>query len=218
MTSEAVTSSGNVALETALIFGLRASFFLLAQRYVKRTLFSDLRQVIHEEISVSVPSSSQSHSGPESPDEFPASPSGSLRNQLYNLTGASNSSSSILPTSRTNLGSPSRSRANSGSNSISIKKAAKAGRGVAPSLAGAIFCLSVSECSTLFALILFGGAVSLRCISLVTSRETTLMLWQISLTQLESIARSSSFAYSPPDTIGHVPPSFYPAERSVLAA
>ena len=158
--------SAPIALETAALLGLRASFYLLARRYLQRTLFSDLRQVIHEETSTSSPTSTGGH---ESPDEFPLSPSTSgttsLRDQLYNLRGAANSSSSILPvTNRAGSTTPtnSRSRANSGNNHGKSAASQATGKGVAPKLAGAIFCLSVSECSTLFALILFGGAVSLK--------------------------------------------------------
>lgn len=166
--------SAPVALETVALLGLRASFYLLARRYLQRTLFSDLRQVIHEETSASSPTSLTSNGGHESPDEYPLSPSNghsSLRDQLYNLRGAASSSSSVLPTTTTARGglvTPTRSRASSGSHGSKAQTAA--GKGVAPKIAGAVFCLSVSECSTLFALILSGGAVSLKYIILPYTR------------------------------------------------
>jgi len=172
--------NGTVALETLLVFGLRAGFFFLASRYLKRALFADLRQVIHDETSLNTSgstsngnatggaihlSSSGLNSGHESPDEFDTSytsPIGngqSLRDQLYNLRAASVSSSSVLPTSnnpRPNAAtvSPERERAN---RKAAVKKSNNAANAL--KLAGTVFCLSVSECSTLFALILFGGAI-----------------------------------------------------------
>lgn len=176
-------SNGTVALETLLVFGLRAGFFLLASRYLKRALFADLRQVIHDETSLNTGASSSSgntsgihlsssglNSGHESPDEFDTSttsPIGngqSLRDQLYNLRAGSVSSSSILPTSnhpspstRHNVVSSTPPSERSSRKTAAAKKGSTAG---APKLAGTVFCLSVSECSTLFALILFGGAIS----------------------------------------------------------
>lgn len=170
--------NGTVALETLLVFGLRGGFFFLASRYLKRALFADLRQVIHDETSLNTSTSNSDatggaihlstsglNSGHESPDEFDTSytsPIGngqSLRDQLYNLRPASTSSTSILPTSnnpRPTTSSPERERA---ARKVS---AAKKGNNAASALklAGTVFCLSVSECSTLFALIMFGGAIS----------------------------------------------------------
>jgi hypothetical protein len=176
--------NGTVAVETLLVFGLRGGFFLLASRYLKRALFADLRQVIHDETSLnttsaggSSPTSGSIHlpahgggSSHDSSDEFDSSsPVGngngqSLRDQLYNLRSASISSASILPTSAhpgstTRLGSASPPGPNSRVRRASLKKGNSAAG--APKLAGAVFCLSVSECSTLFALILFGYCVNL---------------------------------------------------------
>lgn len=168
-------SSGTVVLETGLVFGLRAGFFLLASRYLKQALFKDLRQVIHDETSLNTGSTSGSNngaihlsasgpnSGRESSDEFDtssASPIGngqSLRDQLYNLRAASVSSTSILPTSSNQ--SPSRNTAGSPAERGTRKSSKKGSAAGAPKLAGTVFCLSVSECSILFALILFGGAI-----------------------------------------------------------
>lgn len=193
------TSGSSIAIETLLVFLLRASFFFLASRYLQRTLFSDLRQVIHEETSTVAapggplsPSAASGYDTPHSAASYgfahspPVSPGAggngpSLREQLYSLSTAgragANGSSSILPTTaytgRSPSGTTQRNRANSrgggasnGSASSSGHTAmtsAKAGgsKGYTSTLAGAIFCLSVSECSSLFALILFGGALSL---------------------------------------------------------
>lgn len=177
-------SNGTVALETLLVIGLRAGFFLLASRYLKRALFADLRQVIHDETSLNTSGSNSAatggaihltssglNSGHESPDEFDTSttsPIGngqSLRDQLYNLRAASVSSSSILPTSNNpNPSSTSRHNATTSPERATRKAAGKKSSNAsnALKLAGIVFCLSVSECSTLFALILFGGAIGER--------------------------------------------------------
>lgn len=168
------TTSG-AAVELLLALALRGCFFALASRYLKQTLFSDLRQVIHDEISLNTQASgsngiaSGTQSGYQSPDEYPtssaSSPNGysSLRDQLYNLRGASASSASVLPTN-SNHHTSAGQRRSSGSNAANSKRLAtgnnkKSGQnqGLAPKISGIVFCLSVSECSALFAIIMFGG-------------------------------------------------------------
>lgn len=176
-------------------------------------------------------------SGHDSPDDFgPSSPAAaaaagvgyagtSLRDQLYNLRGAANSSNSILPTSSSTTANgragggatspiPStRSRANSGN---FHGKASQSGKGIAPKIAGAVFCLSVSECSTLFALILFGGAVSLRCVRgpLSTNCNKLTDEVKITFTELELVPRCCPLSHRARHTVWDVSPLLHAAERS----
>lgn len=175
-------SNGQVALETLILLGLRFAYFISAQQYLQRSLYSDLRQVIREETSSTAGAlgdgdvSSHGIGGPATADDSddPVTPSTSnggqsLREQLSSLRGAQNSASSILlphhsGTSSTALGriSPttSRRRSGSGNSARAIRQSsAKQTSTLARRVSSAIFCISVSECMTLFTLLLFGNIV-----------------------------------------------------------
>lgn len=174
-------STGRLALETVVLLGLRAVYFGLAQQYLQRSLYADLRQVIRDETSTAGASygANSSGFGPSSPDSqedqpgtpFSAVPGNgqSFRDQLYNLrSGATSSNSVILPAMSASSTSTAAGRANmsnrrrsgSGANTRVLREnASKAGAGVPRTLSSAVFCLSVSECMTLFTLLLFGAVV-----------------------------------------------------------
>lgn len=133
-------------------------------------------------------SSSALNSGQVTPEDYSdASPTGnghsSFKDQLYNLRQAGSSSTSILPTTsshhhqpvapiaRQSVSSPDRtlsglptstSTSTGGRRASASTHSSKKGSSTSaqsPKLAGAVFCLSVSECLTLFSLIMFGGVL-----------------------------------------------------------
>lgn len=184
-------TSHPVAFETALLLLLRAGFFTAARGYLRHSLFADLRQVIRDEGLPNAPSSPSARygSGYDTPDETPTTPldergNSSFRDQLYRSTNvlSSSSSSSSLPPPVTSTISSGRRNSTSGPSSPSGRARSASGsrkkhasahsQGIAPVLSGTVFCLTVSECSTLFALILFGGAVN---------DSSRLLNWNLSL-------------------------------------
>ncbi|CAD6567989.1 MAG: hypothetical protein CYPHOPRED_002285 [Cyphobasidiales sp. Tagirdzhanova-0007] len=184
--STSSSSSSRIVIETAGLVLLRATFFVLAQQYLARSLYTDLRQVIRDE---TVPPHQASLGGFDNSDnDLPVSPAGdgpphsSLRDQVYNLRSASNSSKSLLPTSRSIPTSPTERRrspkggingSGTGMNGETRTGGqAKSSSAIAPRLSSAVFCISVSECVTLFFLILFGKVVG---------DSARLLNWKLSL-------------------------------------
>ena len=151
--------STSVVVEAVVVGGaLRLSFYLLIQRYLRKTLLADLQQVVREDAGLSTGDGAS----------LPVTPS-RTKMRDYFLGGPSPGSSSLhLDTPSASAG-PSGLSASRGPPSPGGSYGGSETAQLSSRLASIVFCLTFSESCMLCTLVLFGGAISERCGRSLTS-------------------------------------------------
>ncbi|GAA5844512.1 hypothetical protein JCM3766R1_007147 [Sporobolomyces carnicolor] len=135
----------SIVVETALLSVVRVAYFVACRHYVNASLFSDLKSVIRSEDGALVDDDDDAGAGAGG-----GGGGGGDSVQLGDLMKISSSSSSLpLPAT-----TPTRHDQSSSSSPMTRRARMYA------TLSSALFCVSFSESSTLFTLLLFGEAVS----------------------------------------------------------
>lgn len=138
------TMARSIVVETALLSVVRVAYFVACRHYVNASLFSDLKSVIRSEDGALVEDDDDAGAGAGG-----GGGGGGDSVQLGDLMKLSSSSSLPLPAT-----TPTRHEQPSSSSPMNRRARMYA------TLSSALFCVSFSESSTLFTLLLFGEAVS----------------------------------------------------------
>jgi hypothetical protein len=165
------STGDSILLETTVLSVVRLAFFLACRQYVNISLFSDLRNVIREDGNTTdlEDPDGDSIELEDAENGYFGLSSGAGSSGAAGAAGGSKPREDGLGAALSRKGTGLNRRDSNGGAAAAAAAANRASGLLYSRLASALFCLSVSESCMLFTLLIFGEAVSERCVSLFLS-------------------------------------------------